>query len=699
MSDFEEPSYRGSESDVMEPRDSDDGGNRYRSSQVDDAAIQINDGARVHPSKDNDDNERKGMSVTFSDLSYTISYKEDQTLKERFQKKQFCGAPSVSKTILKDISGSIKPGCLTALMGPSGAGKSTLLDVLAGRKHKGDIKGLIRFDGDEAPSNFRQISAYVQQTDILMPTLKVFELLYYTAELKLPKSFSTEQKKQRVEDVIEQLGLESCADTVIGDRLTRGISGGQAKRVNIGMELVTDPCLIFLDEPTTGLDSAIALEVMNVVRNLTNRGRSVVCTIHQPSTEIFQLFDRLLLLVLGEVVYEGERRLAVDYFRNFGYEVPRGMNPSDFLMDIVGEDMEDGERLVPGEVREPSFFVEEYKKSTVYQDRLISVRQGLQSKRESEIESRRTSVASTAADVASSKMPFINSFTHEFVILCQRSFRGRLRDQTYIMNSIVKYLIFSIVFMSIYWDLPKSSTGMFDRFAFIFLTIAVLAFSAFDFLPGLLQDRQLFYRERASGTYRASSYILSYIVTGAPFSFIGVIFYSCVTYFAVGLDSRFQDFLYFVVFVVLVQDLGIALGHATSAFCPDMDSSAAFLNVLVTISIFFCGFGLTPDDIPNYWIWAYWTSFMKYGVEGLSMNEFENNWYGGCNKTAVTDIFNYACEFNTDVNGFEYSGSAFNSDKSIELNKWYSLVIIFFYSVFLHILSYIGIRYVNFDNK
>eukprot|EP01135_Chromosphaera_perkinsii_P010280 Nk52_evm22s2085 gene=Nk52_evmTU22s2085 len=649
--------------------------------------------------------EIKGMLVSFMDVNYSIGLKKELTFSERvslFTKERKIRAPVEEKNILKGVSGSIKPGVMTALMGPSGAGKSTLLDVLAGRKTKGTITGTIRFDGKEAPQDFKQIAAYVQQTDTLMPTLKVRELLQYTAQLKLSsRKFTREQKEARVEAVINELGLQGCADTVIGDRLTRGISGGQAKRVNIAMELVTNPSIIFLDEPTTGLDSGIALEVMTVVRSLTNGGRSVICTIHQPSGEIFQLFDRLLLLVLGEVVYEGERRLAVDYFRNFGYALPPGMNPSDYLMDIVGEDMEDGERLVPGERRDPSFFVEEYKKSTVYQDRLVSVRKGIKPL-DTEQSARRPSFETCPQDLAKVKSPFANGFGHELRVLCQRGFRGKTRDQTYIMNAIIKYTIFGLIFMSIYWDSALTSTGMRDRFSFIFLSAVILAFSAFDFLPGLLMEREFFYRERSSGTYRVSSYVLANTITGAPFAFIGVIIYGCITYYAVGMDETFSNFIYFMVMLIVLQDLGLAMGHASSSIFPDLDSATAFLNVFLTIYLFFSGYGIRGADTPHYWLWAYWTSFVRYGVEGLSVNEFKGNWYGVCNnstQSAETDPYYYACKYNPETGTSQYSGAAFNDNLDMTINKWATFGIVCGFTVFLHIATYFGTRFVSFNDK
>eukprot|EP01135_Chromosphaera_perkinsii_P002144 Nk52_evm78s217 gene=Nk52_evmTU78s217 len=640
--------------------------------------------------------ENKGMVVSFHKLSYSVEVRTELSAFEKMKQMRL-SSPREEKAILKDITGSIKPGCLTALMGPSGAGKSTLLDVIAGRKNTGNITGTIKYDGQDAPRNFKQITSYVQQMDVLMPTLKVRELLYYTAELKLPPSFTTEMKKERVEQVIAELGLEGCADTIIGDRLHRGISGGQAKRVNIGMELVTDPCVLFLDEPTTGLDSTTALDVMNVVRKLTDNGRSVICTIHQPSTEIFNMFDRLLLLVLGEVVYEGERSKAVPYFTKFGYNIPKGMNPSDYIMDIVGEDMEDGERLVPGEVREPSFFVDEYKKSELAQSRLISAKAGLLASDDKGKGELNNDQEKTEKEALSKKESvFINSFWHEFSILSRRGVRGKMRDATYIMNGILKNLILGIIFMTIYVQSSYTATGMSDRWNLLFLVVAVMGFSAFDFLPGLLNERDLFYRERASGTYRVSSYYISCALTGAPFSFVAVLIFALILYYTVAFNPSFEAFLFFIIMSLLLMDLSIALGHACSSFFADLDGSTAFLNVVLTIFIFFSGFGLNPSDVPYYWIWAYWISFMRYAMEGLGQNEFRGRWYGDCNPKSE-DLYTQFCRPNDGT--FEYSGSAYMDNFEFDINKWICLAIVGGICIFLHIMAYIGTRFVSHASK
>lgn len=193
-------------------------------------------------------------------------------------------------------------------------------------------------------TKFKKIAAYVLQDDDMFPDLTVQEQITYAALLRLPGEMSRERKLMRVEKVIQELGLAKVKDTRIGNQLVRGISGGERKRVNIATELVTDPALLFLDEPTTGLDSFNALNVMTSLRQLATNGRTVVSTIHQPRSSIFALFDQLLLLSEGRVTYSGPAKDALAYFSSLNFKSPSQFNPADFFMDLLSVDPRSPER-------------------------------------------------------------------------------------------------------------------------------------------------------------------------------------------------------------------------------------------------------------------------------------------------------------------------------------------------------------------
>uniref|UniRef100_A0A674NAJ6 ATP-binding cassette, sub-family G (WHITE), member 2b n=1 Tax=Takifugu rubripes TaxID=31033 RepID=A0A674NAJ6_TAKRU len=266
----------------------------------------------------------KGPSVTFSNLHYCV------------QERKLCRKHGPEKYILKDVSGIMRPG-MNAIMGPTGSGKTSLLDVIAGRKNPVGLKqGLVLVDGRVVTSELRLSSAYVVQDDILMGTLSVRENLLFSANLRLnPKYHSTEDKNSRVNEIIRDLGLTDCADTKIGTEFLRGVSGGERKRCSIGMELITSPSLLFLDEPTTGLDSNTANCIIQLLHKLSRTGKTVIFSIHQPRYSIFKRCDHLTLMHKGEVVYAGAAAYTLDYFTNMGYHIESFDNPADFFMDIT----------------------------------------------------------------------------------------------------------------------------------------------------------------------------------------------------------------------------------------------------------------------------------------------------------------------------------------------------------------------------
>eukprot|EP00882_Tetradesmus_deserticola_P013904 GHRQ01014769.1.p1 GENE.GHRQ01014769.1~~GHRQ01014769.1.p1 ORF type:complete len:358 (+),score=157.31 GHRQ01014769.1:271-1344(+) len=245
---------------------------------------------------------RTGMTLTIQGLSYSV--RNNQNKKDVLY-------------LLKDVTGYFRPQEMAALMGPSGSGKTTLLDLLAGRKTVGSTEGSILFAGNKPTRQFlRKFTGYVEQFDTLLPILTVEEMLLYTAELKRPRTEPLADKKAAVAQLLEKLALTPCRHVKIGNPLEKGISGGQAKRVNIGISLITAPRVLFFDEPTSGLDSFTANEVMTTVKALVTDGVTMIATIHSPTAYSFSLFDSLLMLVRGRAVYFGKPgNAAVEYVR------------------------------------------------------------------------------------------------------------------------------------------------------------------------------------------------------------------------------------------------------------------------------------------------------------------------------------------------------------------------------------------------
>ena len=230
-------------------------------------------------------------------------------------------------TILENISGTVRRGELLALLGPSGSGKTSLLNALAG-VHNGlcILSGRILVDGENRGSHYRKMAAYVQQDDNLFSTLSVRECIEYSALLRLPLHLSAAAKQSKVDTVLEELQLNHVADTMIGSPSSRGVSGGERRRVSIGMELVTSPQILFLDEPTSGLDSHTANKIVLLAKQLAQHGRIVVMSIHQPSAKAFKAMDQVLLLAKGHTMYYGPSIVAADRFGEAGFVCPKVSN-------------------------------------------------------------------------------------------------------------------------------------------------------------------------------------------------------------------------------------------------------------------------------------------------------------------------------------------------------------------------------------
>ena len=329
------------------------------------------------------------------------------------------------KEIIRGVSGTVMPGQFLAIIGASGAGKTTLLNFLSGREISQNLEktGTIMINGQSKDEirNFSAISAYVQQDDILFQTMTVQECLEFAAKLKLEGTL--ESKMARVKILIEDLKLNKCKATRIGGPLVKGVSGGERKRTSIGVELITDPSLIFLDEPTTGLDSFTATNVMEILGDLARKeNRTVVSTIHQPNSDIFEMFDRLMLLARGKIIYFNEARLAVDYFSSIQYQCPDLSNPADYFMSMMSIEQIELEKQTAGET-----ILDKDKIEEEYQER---IKYFVDSYEASQLCNKADEIAPGVRELdmgAGNQGSYTTGFCYQFGLLCRRNFLNLIR--------------------------------------------------------------------------------------------------------------------------------------------------------------------------------------------------------------------------------------------------------------------------------
>lgn len=523
------------------------------------------------------------------------------------------------KQILRSISGYARCGQMLAIMGASGAGKSSLLNLLAGRVTNtpgSEVTGTVHVNGKARDfERFKKLSAYVLQDDDMFGELTVREQLMYTARLRLPSSMSNDRKKLRVEKVIQELGLSKVADSLIGNETIRGVSGGERKRVSIGTELVTDSSLLFLDEPTSGLDAFNALNVMSTLRTLASNGRTIVSTIHQPRSSIFQLFDMLLLLSEGRTVYFGPASEAISYFDKLRFPSPESFNPSDFFLDLVSVDPRSRD-LENDSVARIQYLADSYEEHAVdeklhptkYDDSFV--------------------VHSGDADGAGagSSKEFERGWINEFRILASRAVRITSRAMVTNGVRLFQTVFFSLVLGLIWLNNGRDEDETAARLSLLGVLFFVCINQAFVGVFAVIFDypmeQSVVTRERASASYRTSSYYLSKISVDIPKTAFFNLLFTLIAYFMVGFDSSFRAFAKFWIVVFLVSQFGESLALSVSILTGNAQTSAALAPVIIITSTLFGGFFIDSSLIPDWIEWIKWVSFVFYSFNAFAKNEF-----------------------------------------------------------------------------
>ena len=509
-------------------------------------------------------------------------------------------------TLLNDVSCAFPPGSVSALMGPSGAGKTTLLDVISGRKTQGELTGRIVVGKEPASKGaLKSCAAYVEQFDCLLPSLTVRETLMYQSELQKKEGETLDALEKRVERLIEDLMLESCKDTIVGNSLSRGVSGGQAKRVNIGISLVTRPRILFLDEPTSGLDSKTSYDLMSVVRKFADDdGVTVIATIHSPSSEAFRQFDRLLMLKNGSVTYAGAlfgEEGAESYFYSLGYYFDPSDNFADFLIGAAAENAVD--------------FAREFKSSFHHKRNRDEVRKYVR-----EVVDRRR-----AGDVVSHLMmdeqPRWQILSSVYTLLKYRTWRN-YRDVQFVGARSAGHLIFATVMATMYYAQGKNLDldSQINVSNMLFMNNVLPAFAAGAYLPSILMERPLLYRELDDGCYPLPAYIAYKVIEEALIALFVSLFATLIVHYSVMLDGSFliDWFTYFG-----IQQCGVAVAYVCAAVARDVDAANAILPVYNVLQILFAGLLLHSEDVPTGWAWWPPTLFVRYGWQAQVLNHFK----------------------------------------------------------------------------
>ncbi|KAG8858527.1 hypothetical protein FRB96_005199 [Tulasnella sp. 330] len=573
---------------------------------------------------------KQGVGIAWNNVGYSIR----RAGTNRGLRRRFRGASKPSgdyddgKVILNSVSGRVKPGEMMAILGPSGAGKTTLVELLAGKNKEGAATGSVEFFSStgEGPSRRPRV-AFVDQSDILPSELTVREALLFAARLRLPESVHESDKMARVFEVLNQLGLADLADTRIGKTggEGRGVSGGEMRRISIGLELVGRPEILILDEPTSGLDSVSALKVSHVLQQLArdpNYPTTVIASIHQPSSNLYRTFDQVLVLSNGMSLYEGVGGLEPStYFASRGYPCPPMYNIADHLLDLAANppagllttdatSSKSNQTRVDNPAEKPQY-------STHIPLQNLEAPSGSKE--------RRVWMQSSHGKLLSSQQVsggYTTTFLTQLEVLSGREWLNLKRDRALFLAHVAIAAVLGVFCGGLYYKTGITIAGFQSRIGSLFFLGSLISFSALSALYNIVEIKALFLRERGGRYYSPTAWLLSRIIFDViPLRLIPTVIVSTITYWMAGLSPHADRFFKFLLILVLFS-LAMTLFNFVLACVFRNGGIAILLSALFNLfTMTFAGFFVHLDSIPPVLRWLQWLCPLKYALEALSVNE------------------------------------------------------------------------------
>jgi ABC-type multidrug transport system ATPase subunit len=453
---------------------------------------------------------------------------------------------------------------------------------------------------------------------LLHAELTCAETLYYAAQLRLPQDFTAQERTERIEHAIALMGIGHCKDVIVGDTRKKGISGGERKRLCIAIELLSKPLLIFLDEPTSGLDSSTALTVTQALKNLAETGQcTVVCTIHQPQQKIFNLFDNLILLKKGKIVYQGGCQKCLGFLESIGMPCPAGENPADFLLDVISPAASEGDRVDEA--------VKEHEKHAPPVD------------------------LSMGAGKSFFDQQTRATWIHQFYVISRRSALQYLRRQDIIlMNFVSTAAIACFIGGGIWYQMGLSQQAASSTLvpSLFFACVTQGIFGSMQVVNTFPSERAIMLRERSAGAYFVSSYYCAKSVIDMLSQIWPPVLFSCIAYFMVGYTTDANKFFIYMAFMMLDSLAATSLATAgtslsflstysyrcdniclypyiVSCWCVSVERSTVMLSFLFEMCRLYGGFFTSPEQLKSHQGWAFADalSYIKYAFMGVALNE------------------------------------------------------------------------------
>lgn len=542
------------------------------------------------------------LSMSFSNISYyvdvPVELKQQGIIEDRLQ-------------LLVNVTGAFKPGVLTALVGVSGAGKTTLMDVLAGRKTGGYIEGSMYISGyPKKQETFARVSGYCEQNDVHSPCLTVHESLLFSAWLRLPSHVDSKTQKDFVDEVVELVELTPLSGALVGLPGVDGLSTEQRKRLTIAVELVANPSIVFMDEPTSGLDARAAAIVMRTVRNIVNTGRTIVCTIHQPSIDIFESFDELLLMKRGgELIYAGplgtNSHKVVQFFEAVqGVTTLRpGSNPAAWILEVTSP---------AEEIRLGVDFAEVYRGSDLFQQNKKLVE----------------SLSKPNRDSIDLHFPtkYSQSFFSQFLTCLWKQNRSYWRNPQYTAVRFFYTVIISLMFGTICWRFGSKRETQQDIFNAMGSMYAAVLFigitNASSVQPVVYIERSVSYRERAAGMYSALPFAFAQVAIEFPYVYVQSVIYSIIFYIMASFEGSLLKFVWYIYFMYFTLLYYTFFGMMTISVAPNHNIAAIVTAPFYMMWNLFSGFMIARTRIPIWWRWYYWANPVAWSLYGLLTSQY-----------------------------------------------------------------------------
>ena len=608
------------------------------------------------------------------------------------------------KQILFDVTGEVHPGEMIALMGPSGSGKTTLLNIL-GCRALSHTKGKVLVNGQRLSKSMKRVIAYVLQDDIFFNHLTVREQLTFTARLRLPETLGSEGLKEEVDRVISQLNLQKCADTEL-----MLVSGGEKKRTNIGTELLTNPSAILLDEPTSGLDSTSASLLTKTLRSLALQRKTVICSIHQPSTSIFYSFDTLVLLCNGRLVYHGKPTELMSYLRSLSLADHIGdVNPSDYVMDLITSsdnlpspslseethgvtDMKPRDFLIQSwkDLEEAKLEANDSKSnnnnndddddaatnnsddSYLDDDGPLSLTKGGNNK-------------TNGTDTTMGGSKFATSYKTQFQVLLVRAWI-QAKSVLFTTLNLVQCVVIAVLCGLLWFQMEEKEKHISDVSSFVFFFMTFWFFSAlFKGLMSFPSERKVILKERASGSYHLSAYFLAKTFSETPLQVSMPLIYLIISYWMANLNNSFVAFLGMTCTELIATLAGESMGLWIGATWMDFEKCLVIATI-VSLTLMLLG-GFFIENVPG------WMEPLSY------LSPFRYSYYGSLHFQYPDDV-RIACDGSDilpecQLGATHVTGKEVRDYLGVEGSLGFNVGMLIVIVVTFRIISYLSLRFLN----